>query len=52
LTYKNVSGVEKFNINGVHQLTCPECGKEYPGQTGVHSTSDVMSIFNISNIGN
>jgi hypothetical protein len=34
LAYKNVSGVEKCNRNGVHQLTCPERGKKYAGQTG------------------
>jgi hypothetical protein len=34
LAYKNVSGVEKFNRNGIHQLASPECGKKYAGQTG------------------
>jgi hypothetical protein len=29
-----VSGVKKFNRSGVHQLTCPDCGKKCAGQAG------------------
>jgi len=29
-----VGGVEKFSRSGVHQLTHPEGGKKYAGQTG------------------
>jgi hypothetical protein len=29
-----LGGGEKFSRSGVHQLTHPECGKKYAGQTG------------------
>jgi hypothetical protein len=34
LAYKNVDGVKKFNRSGVHQLTCPDCGKKCAGRSG------------------
>jgi transposase-like protein len=34
LTTKHKTAQNKYDKNGVYQLTCPNCEKKYTGQTG------------------
>ena len=34
VAYKNMGETDKLNRTGIYQLTCPDCGKKYTGQTG------------------
>jgi hypothetical protein len=34
LAYKIKGDESKYNLSGIYQLSCPDCGKKYTGQAG------------------